>query len=493
MALQSRVSSQLVTSTMLQESQRTIWSLLRRITCGRATVHYFHQVDDPYSLLCGTVLLDFAKLYEIRVAVHLVGPPKPDGAPDLERLKDWSRRDCNRLAASLHIRAPVFEKQPTDERVVLANAILAQSLSTPQALEVAVRISFELWQDRSLSEEPSPPSRALSGPAAIDAGERLRRQYGHYLSAMLFFEGEWYWGIDRLHHLEQRLVAWGLRREGDPTSPPLQPQPVSPSSVLPVWQPLFPPPPLQYLSLASLREARDPARAPPVLRFFCSLRSPYTYLAAAAVQQLASHYALPLQLCYVLPMVMRGLPVPLAKRLYILRDTKREAGRAGLPFGCIVDPVGRPVERGLALLQCAVREGCGPAMLESFLRGVFAEGVDAGSDDGLLALARRAGLSLRSYAPAPTTSSAARPTSLASTETGQLTSSFEQLDMDTMQRALADPVLDREWRAAAETHAQALLGLGLWGVPAFQVAGRPGLWGQDRLWMLEQDILQALQ
>jgi 2-hydroxychromene-2-carboxylate isomerase len=29
-------------------------------------------------------------------------------------------------------------------------------------------------------------------------------------------------------------------------------------------------------------------------------------------------------------------------------------------------------------------------------------------------------------------------------------------------------------------------------VPSFRVDEQPALWGQDRLWMLEQDLLQAL-
>lgn len=44
-------------------------------------------------------------------------------------------------------------------------------------------------------------------------------------------------------------------------------------------------------------------------------------------------------------MIMRGLPVPRAKRLYIVRNTKREAEALGLPFGPIADPVGGPTAR----------------------------------------------------------------------------------------------------------------------------------------------------
>jgi 2-hydroxychromene-2-carboxylate isomerase len=33
--------------------------------------------------------------------------------------------------------------------------------------------------------------------------------------------------------------------------------------------------------------------------------------------------------------------------------------------------------------------------------------------------------------------------------------------------------------------------IGLWGVPSFQVDDRPGLWAQDRLFMVEQDLAAA--
>ncbi|HCD26772.1 MAG TPA: 2-hydroxychromene-2-carboxylate isomerase, partial [Gammaproteobacteria bacterium] len=29
-------------------------------------------------------------------------------------------------------------------------------------------------------------------------GDAVREKLGHYLSAMCYYEGEWYWGLDRL-------------------------------------------------------------------------------------------------------------------------------------------------------------------------------------------------------------------------------------------------------------------------------------------------------
>jgi 2-hydroxychromene-2-carboxylate isomerase len=257
---------------------------------------------------------------------------------------------------------------------------------------------------------------------------------GHYLGATLYFEGEWYWGVDRLHYLETRLVESGLASDNTPP----------PSSFLP----LFAPP---QLLLKPLHATAGISK--PVIHFYCSLRSPYTYLAAARVRALAAHYGADLQLRFVLPMVMRGLPVPLEKRLYILRDTKREALRMGIDFGNVVDPVGQPVEDGLSLLHLAITQGKGSAFLESFLQGVFADGLDAGSAFGLEGIGLRAGLS--------------------------------SADM-------ANALRDQSWRAIAEDNRADMLARGIWGVPSFRVNEMRVLWGQDRLWMLEEDLIAAI-
>ena len=61
----------------------------------------------------------------------------------------------------------------------------------------------------------------------------------------------------------------------------------------------------------------------------------------------------------VLPMAMRGLAVPAEKRRYISLDAAREAHVQGTPFGRINDPLGRPTERGLALIPLAESQGLG--------------------------------------------------------------------------------------------------------------------------------------
>ncbi len=381
--------ARLITSPGLERAQRSAFAVRRKLLGHGATVHYFHQPDDPYSELLAGYLPTLRSRYAVSVVSHVVPPPDVAAAPDLARLSAWSLRDAKRLASVLP--APT----PLDGTVA---HVLPASVT------------------------------------ALAEGAALRKKLGHYLGGTLYFEGEWYWGVDRLHYLEARLSEAGLR-----VTPHEKQNPV----------PFIVPP--RELQFQPIKVTASPR---PVIHFYCSLRSPYTYLAARRVRELAAHYGAELQLRFVLPMVMRGLPVPLPKRLYILRDAKREADRLGQAFGMVVDPVGKPVEYGLALLHVAIQTGRGSALLESFLEGVFAQGLDASSSRGLNQIAERAGFS---------------PSEIEAT-------------------------LDNEsWRTVAEANRSDMLARGIWGVPSFRVNESPLLWGQDRLWMLEEDLIAALR
>ena len=151
---------------------------------------------------------------------------------------------------------------------------------------------------------------------------------------------------------------------------------------------IFPPP------VSPSGKAAGPAGAVrPELHYYLSFRSPYTYIVAQRAKALADAYGAELKLRYVLPMVMRGLPVPPDKRNYITLDAARQARRVGVPFGRVADPVGRPVERGYSLLPWAVREGRGFDYCLAFMRAVWSQGVDAGSDAGMRRIVEAAGLS----------------------------------------------------------------------------------------------------
>ena len=270
------------------------------------------------------------------------------------------------------------------------------------------------------------PLRAVDASAAashVAASNALRQQLGHYLGATFFYAGEWYWGIDRLHHLERRLQDLGAQRLG--------------------VQDLMFPPDADLSGPVSLA-------SPLPIDFFFSFRSPYSAIVAPRVFELGRRTGAPVRLRFVLPMVMRGLPVPREKRTYISLDAAREAHARGTPFGRLNDPVGRPTERGLSLIPIAEQMGCAEAYVLSFMHGVWAEGIDAGSDRGLRRIVERAGLS-----------------------------------WDAAHRALKEDA----WRATAEANRKEMFDLGLWGVPSFRV-GDTAVWGQDRLWAVQDALLR---
>lgn len=423
----SRSVTSLLTSTALRDARRLATSLARRLRGAAAQVHYFHQADDPYSHLALQTLERLAARYRVVLVPHLVPAPSADTAPDRARLERWSCRDAAVLARRLGLDAGFAASTPDPGLVARANAALAAAIAHGEFVAAATEIGAALWRgDGAALAERAAGAAPGAADAALRDGEARRRKLGHYLGATFCFGGEWYWGVDRLHYLEDRLRAEGLAREGGDA-------PIAP---------------VVDVELAAAGATGQRA----VLHFFCSLRSPYTYLAVPRARRLAEHYGAELRLRFVLPMVMRGLPVPRAKRIYILRDAKREADRLGMRFGRVVDPVGRPVERGLAVLHHALRDGKGTAFAGSFLQGVFADGIDAGSDAGLERLAARAGL-----------------------------------DAAFVAAALADP----SWREVAEANRAELLALGLWGVPSFRVDERDAHWGQDRLWAVEDDLRAA--
>jgi 2-hydroxychromene-2-carboxylate isomerase len=447
-SLIGRTVTQVLTSDTLQSLTRAWHRSVRQLTGRQPEVHYFHQVDDPYSQLALMALPELAKRYAVRWTVHLVPTPDRSAAPDPERLQRWSAQDAQRLAQAWPLDAPHFASPPSERRIQAAQSQLAIVLHGFYDMDEVLAVSDALWRGLPLDETIADQARPRAWrEQALAKGQALRKKLGHYLGATFYFEGEWYWGLDRLHYLEQRLIDAGLCNT---------PAPQTPGWPVPElrWQSV--PMPAPSASATPLTTADSPASATtqrPVLHFYCSFRSPYTYLAMARVRRLAAHYQAELRLHFVLPMVMRGLPVPLAKRLYIVRDAQREARRAGLRFGKVVDPVGTPTERGLALLHHADMVGQGAALAESFLQGVFADGLDAGTEAGLRQIALRAGLSA------------------------------QDVDVALMRQA---------WREVAESNRSDMLARGLWGVPSFRINERPALWGQDRLWMLEQDLIDAL-
>lgn len=412
----------------------------KRLREGRPhRVDYFHQASDPYSALLAQILPELVKRYDIELVCHLVPEPDQSAAPEPELLFEHSMRDASLLAKVHYVMKDGFTEKPTSKCLAAAELALCQALVGERFVELAGPISLALWgcKEEPMALQAFPRCTPDTLETAISAGQERREELGHYLGGMMMYEGEWYWGPDRLHYLESRLQSLGLQRKSLAHSPfifaPLH-------DTTPIGDPVAPHP-----------TGLQADAAPPVIEFFFSIRSPYSAIVAPRVFALARETGATIAYNFVLPMVMRGLPVPKSKRQYIVQDTAREARHRSVPFGRMNDPVGKPTERVLSIMPLAIREGKAEQWLTEAMLGIWSEGIDAGSDKGLRTLVERAGL-----------------------------------DWQAAQAAL----LDNNWRKQAEANRERLFSLGLWGVPSFKV-GDEVFWGQDRLWAVRDAVIKA--
>lgn len=340
-----------------------------RVRTGTShVVQYFHQVDDGYSHLAVQVLKQLTERYEIELQCHLVNGPQDKNAAEPELLLQLSRYDSFHVAPEYGLEFPLHEEALRPELVKLATAILAAQDASGFVARAA-DVGRALWGDdeealkRLAQQWGSAPDSATSD--RIAAGNRRREELKHYSGGMFYYGKEWYWGVDRLYHLEQRFAELGIDRQVN--VPMLVARPAIEAGPL-----------------------RDNGSL--TLEIFASLRSPYTAICFDRAVKLARDSGVNLVVRPVLPMVMRGVPVTRQKGMYIFWDTAREARAAGVPFGNFYDPIGDPARRGYSLYPWACEQGKGVELISAFLSSAFAKGININREKGLRKVVEAAGL-----------------------------------------------------------------------------------------------------
>ncbi len=401
------------------------WRAMRRRLTGRArpTVFYF-RVDDPYAWLMLQVLPELARHFGLRIEPRVLLYVDERLYPAPEMLGRLAPDDAVRLARLQELEFPRDWQQPDPDAAFHATRILLRHEHDPAFWQIAGQLCRRLWSgDTDGIDEQLRTQGGIAAEQARLELETRRDSFldeGHYLTATLYHDGEWYWSLERLDHLALRL------RERDPALPRS-----------PRWY--------GAAKKARLEGDREAGRDR-TLELFFSFRSPYSWIALTRTFQLADHYQLKLVLR---PVLMRGLRVPPAKRLYILRDAAREAHLNGVPFGRICDPVGAGVERCMALWPFAEKEGRLRAWLLATSEQIWSQGQDMSTDRGLGRACEAAGL-----------------------------------NWNRARRWLDDD----GWRGRAEANRAAMMAAGSWGVPSFRLNGHT-VWGQDRVGVLEQLLL----
>ena len=378
---------------------------------------FFHSVDDPSSTIALHALAPLMALGKLELVIAPL--PRPEFTPDPERQSAWALADAQLLSKVYGFPRP--RALPTPGDVAQAQAIACKERPASEQLMLLMGLGAQLFsgapQLDALIQAHGQEDLATCAKT-LEQGDRRREALGHYASGALCYEGEWYPGLERLKFLFERLREEEQRL--DQASPVI--------SDLPVQTPEL------ELGGAEAIEA------------YLSFRSPYSYLAAQRLVRLSEHSGLPLHIYPVLPMVMRGLEVPRPKRLYLAWDAARVSRSLDIPFGRIADPLGRGVERCLAICPWAKEQGKLADFFVAATSAIWSQGVDVSRDKGLIQVCRSAGLD--------------------------------------PEEALRQSTLE-SWRPVVEANRLALLKLGLWGVPSVRI-GETVIWGQDRLAWVEQ-------
>ncbi|MDX1404979.1 MAG: DsbA family protein [Woeseiaceae bacterium] len=412
--------------------KRILVDLRRRLTFKPRVAHVFLQIDDPYCYLLSHYLDPVANRYKkVRFRYYLGQALRGEYMPQPGMLAEYAVEDCKLLAQELGVPfLDVGEAPAVEYRRPLLD-YLAEEHDDEDFPKLFAKALAVYWRgDAEGAAKLIGRARGEQDSTNVLVGKNqlLMRKMGHYNCATIFYGGEWYWGIDRLSYLVQRLEEEGLNRFQEPI-PEVQ-------------------------SLEQAMQLNLPATVPakagslPTLEMFHSFRSPYSYISLTRAFKIADAFGLKLEVRPVLPMVMRGLSVPKAKLLYIVRDASREARRLEVPFGKFADPVGVGTERCIAAFYYAKAQGKERDFLYTAGQAIWSRAVDVAEDEGMQIVAKRCGL----FWP-------------------------------ELQEAMAKD----DWREKAEANREALTELGLWGVPCFKI-GELALWGQDRDWLLARKI-----
>ena len=395
-------------------------------------VLYFHKVDDPYSHLTIHYIDKIKSSFDIALKPVLVGEENPEAVHEPSLYNIYCLEDARRIAPYYDVDFSA-KSYPDKELIDKSNSILS-SVEEDNFSEIAKRVSSALWAgDEKNLNELSKHYTATENQVreTLEAGNIIRNEKDYYFGSAFYYEKELYWGVDRLHHLEDRLIELGAKSDLGNDS---------------ICAPNLSAP----LKLDSKKKVN--------LSYYPSLNSPYTYVSAKRVKEMRDDYPINLITKPVLPMLMRKMTIPTFKAKYIISDAAREGRKHSYPMGSIYSPIGKPARKAYSLFPVIDEAGKGFEYIDELLRASFYDGINIGEDEYLQSLV----------------------TSL-------------DLDWSEIQKELNT----RRWKKVLDQNLKDMYSGNCWGVPSFKITDSDGsnpfyVWGQDRMWLLKEEINKRL-
>ena len=393
-------------------------------------IFYFHELLDPYSHITAQLINKFTSEYSVELVPMVVNEPPSKTVHEPSLYRKYCLTDATRIAPFYGVEFP-SDKLPNAQVVSLAQRILC-GLERDEFISRIAEISALVWSGNELALEALMTEKTMSEEtthATISSNEQRRDEVEAYMGSTFSYEGELYWGVDRLDHLEHRLKDLGLKRNVD----------------------------TNYVSERKKTNTSDiPNHSNIELEFYPSLNSPYTSISLERVKLLQSNYPIKIITKPVLPMLMRNMTIPRYKARYIFRDTAREAKKYDVPFGKVISPLGKPAERAYSLFPWIDQQGQGFEYICRLMISSFRKAEDIGVNSYLKVLIEDLGLDWKE--------------------------AQKHLDTDI-------------WKDILEKNRLIMYEGDSWGVPTFRLVDGDKTfttWGQDRIWLIEEEIIKRL-
>ena len=416
-----------------------------RVKEGRPhTVFYFHSLSDPYAHLTIQVIKKLISNFNIVLEIFFISEPSENFTPEKTMYRKHCLKDSKEIAPFYGL---IFEAKEfyLKENEKLAYKILDHfsDINQDDYIDLIFKVSSLLWDNNiaglnAIISNLSDKERELLSKKIIDInikGNKKIQSLEYYFSASFHYEGENYWGIDRLGYLEERLVELGLKKNN------------SHKNIVKK---------LEKSKFDSNQIIKKDNSL--ILEFFPSLNSPYTYISFKRVERLIDNYPIKLLTKPVLPMLMRNMKIPTHKGKYILSDSAREGRKYGSIIKDIYSPIGSPANKAYSLFPIIDSYGLGFRYLEELTKASFFYGINIGNEEFLEKLSKDLGLPWDKI----------------------------RVELNT-----------DNWRSILEKNLKDMYSGNSWGVPSFKLTNFDNSnpysqWGQDRIWLIENEIIDRL-
>jgi len=409
-------------------------------------VYYFHSLTDPYSHLTCQILENFVNKYDVELKILFVSYPHKVFTPERKMYEDYCLNDALDIGKYHGLK---FENasQPKEKNILIAYKILnfyffEKEITQIDFIKLLIKISSSLWLNEtdtfneiisSFDQKEREIFDTLEN-SLLNEGNKKLSDVGYYFGSSFHYEGENYWGVDRLNHLEDRLSELNLRTENS------KPYIINYS--------------LNNLDLENSNHSQIDLK----LEFFPSLNSPYTYISFKRIREIFEKYPVKFEVKPVLPMLMRNMKIPPVKAEYILSDAAREGRKHGIIIKNIYSPIGKPAENAYSLFPIINNKGLGFDYLEKLMESCFFYGENIGEEKYLKKTISDLGLSWSE---------------------------------------IKEELKNNDWKKLLNNNLNEMYKGGCWGVPTVKLSNMKNgnefyQWGQDRIHFIEREIISSL-